>query len=153
MGQTLPKLTFVRGDLFSRVILFRTPNENDPTGADPETYPQVAFPLTGFSDIYADIRDTPDESGTLYAHLELGDGFEIMGDDQADLGMVITKEKSNAFIPNTQPFPVTMQIRGVTVNAVVDGLYYCDVRFIADNEVRTFLHIPFEIVSNITQIP
>jgi hypothetical protein len=152
MTQTLPKYTFIRGDLFSRIIKFRVPNEADPTGADPDTYPQTPFDLSGF-EIFADIRDTPDESGTLYARLELGDGFEVMGADNDDLGIVISKEKSNAFIPNTRPFTVVTQIRGTTVNAVVDGLYYCDIRLVVNDAVKTFLNIPFEIVSNITQIP
>lgn len=136
---------FIQGNTFSKTLKMQTKDENDAL---------QPFDLSAMTDILMDFRDKPNQEGNLIARIGLNDGIVISGDDNEYMTISLTKEQTNAFPFNTEPFSVTWKsITGTAVNTTANGKYYADIAFFVGEEVKTLLKTTVVVIASITEIP
>jgi hypothetical protein len=140
---TLPTIAFIQGNTFATTIKMQRKDENDVL---------QPFVLTDFTKIQMDFRDKPNRNGSLIARISLGDGIEIIGDDNELLVIKLNKFLTNSFEHNITPFNLSTKVHGTNVNVVVAGKYYTDIAFYVGDDVKTLLKADVIVMASITEI-
>lgn len=141
----IPVMGFIQGNSFVCTSKMQTKDADDNL---------LPMDLSEMTNIIMDFRDKPNKNGALCAHISLGDGISISGDNNEYLTFRLTKEQTNAFQHNTEPFTVAgKSIQGTSVSVTANGKYYADIAFMIGDEVKTLLKTSVIVIASITEIP